>query len=254
MAQQAGLAIDNARLYEQQKGFADAMQRSLLPDEPPALQGLDLGHVYDSSARLEVGGDVYDYVLLEDGRLAVALGDVTGHGIDAAADMAMAKFVFRTAVREHPEPGDFLSVANEVVVEEVAPGKFVTMAYVVVDPKDGAVGCAVAGHPPPRLVSPSGEVRPLRASGLPLGIEGDQEYEAVRAQLEPGGALVLYTDGVIEARRDRELYGEERLDAVLARNAKLPPADLARVVLADCRAYGGDLADDCAVVVIRRTG
>jgi sigma-B regulation protein RsbU (phosphoserine phosphatase) len=168
--------------------------------------------------------------------------------------MAMAKFVFRTAVREHPEPGDFLSVANEVVVEEVAPGKFVTMAYVVVDPKDGAVGCAVAGHPPPRLVSPSGEVRPLRASGLPLGIEGDQEYEAVRAQLEPGGALVLYTDGVIEARRDRELYGEERLDAVLARNAKLPPADLARVVLADCRAYGGDLADDCAVVVIRRTG
>jgi serine phosphatase RsbU (regulator of sigma subunit) len=253
IAGQAALAVDNARLYEQQKDFADTMQRSLLPSEHPKLDGLELGDVYASSARLEVGGDVYDYVVLEDGRLAVALGDVTGHGIDATADMAMTKYVFRSAVREHPEPGDLLAFANEVVVEEVQAGKFVTMVYVIVDPKTGKVACGVAGHPPPRLVGPDGTVRPLRATGLPLGIDGDQSYGEVRATLEAGASLVLYTDGVIEARRERELYGEERLDALLARNARLEPAALAQVVLADCRAYAGDLGDDCAVVVIRKT-
>jgi serine phosphatase RsbU (regulator of sigma subunit) len=135
----------------------------------------------------------------------------------------------------------------------VQAGKFITMAYVVVDPADGATACGVAGHPPPRIVGPDGSVRALRASGLPLGIEGGQDYDEVRETLEPGEALVLYTDGVIEARRERELYGEERLDAVLERNAKLPPEALAQVVLADCRAYAGELGDDCAVVVIRRT-
>ena len=104
------------------------MQRSLLPRVYPKLEGIEVGDVYESSARLDVGGDVYDFLTLDDGRLAVALGDVTGHGIDAAADMAMAKFVFRSLAREHPEPGDFLSAANEVVVGEVALSKFITMA------------------------------------------------------------------------------------------------------------------------------
>ncbi len=120
IAGQAALAIDNARLYQQQKEFADTMQRSLLPRSLPQLQGLELGDAYESSARVEVGGDVYDFMELADGRLAVALGDVTGHGIDAAADMAMAKFVFRSLAREHPEPGDFLRSANDVVVDEIA--------------------------------------------------------------------------------------------------------------------------------------
>src|SRR5262249_28020188 len=206
--------IDNARLYEQQKGFADALQRSLLPRERPRVEGLEVGDVYEPSARLDVGGDVYDYAVLDDGRLAVVLGDVTGHGVEATADMAMTTFVFRSVSREHPDPGDFLAHANEVVVDEVAAGKFVTMAYLTIDPATGAVACALAGHPPPRVVSAAGEVRTLATGGLPLGIEEDQEYAEVRDRLEPGDAVVLYTDGVIEARRDRELYGEERLDAL----------------------------------------
>src|SRR5262245_36749607 len=137
LAAQAALAIDNARLYQQQAGFANAMQRSLLPAARPQLPGLDVGSVYESSARLDVGGDVYDYVILPDGRLAVVVGDVTGKGIDAAADMAMTKFVFRSLAREHPDPSDFLRAANEVVVGEVEEGKFVTMAYVTIDPKTG---------------------------------------------------------------------------------------------------------------------
>jgi serine phosphatase RsbU (regulator of sigma subunit) len=255
IAGQAALAIDNARLYQQQKDFADTMQRSLLPRVAPALEGLELGAVYESSARMDVGGDVYDYLSLPDGRLAVVLGDVTGHGIEATADMAMAKFVFRSLAREHPEPGEFLTSANDVVVGEIAPGKFITMAYVVVDPSAGEVACACAGHPPPRLVAADGTVRPLVAGGLALGIEGAQGYEEARAALGAGESVVLFTDGVVEARRGGDLYGVERLDRVLARAAELSAEELARTVVDDCRAFaGGELADDCAVVVIRRIG
>jgi serine phosphatase RsbU (regulator of sigma subunit) len=252
---QAALAIDNARLYQQQKEFADTMQRSLLPHSSPTLQGLELGDAYESSARVEVGGDVYDYMELPDGRLAVALGDVTGHGIEAAADMAMAKFVFRSLAREHPEPGDFLQSANEVVCGEIAPGKFITMVYLVIDGSTGAIAAAGAGHPPPRIVAPDGSVSEVDAQGLVLGIEGGQSYDEVRAQLEPGSVVVLYTDGVIEARRDSELYGAQRLDSLLAERRELPPALLAQAVLDDCRAFAaGELTDDCAVVVVKRTG
>jgi serine phosphatase RsbU (regulator of sigma subunit) len=254
LAGQAALAIDNARLYEHQKDFSDTIQRSLLPRSAPTLEGLELGAVYASSARVEVGGDVYDFMELADGRLAVVLGDVTGHGIDATADMAMAKFVFRSLAREHPEPSDFLASANEVVVGEIGSGKFITMVYLAIDGRRGEVACAGAGHPAPRVVEPSGEIRPLEARGLALGIEAEQRYEEVRAPLAPGAAVVLYTDGVVEARRGGELFGVERLDEVLVRKRELPAAELAQAVLAECRAYaGGDLADDCAVVVIKKT-
>src|SRR6185369_1179530 len=171
----------------------ETMQRSLLPRGYPTIEGIELGDVYESSARLDVGGDVYDFLRLDDGRLAVALGDVTGHGIDAAADMAMAKFVFRSLAREHPEPGDFLAAANEVVVGEVALGKFITMVYVTVDPASGNVACGSAGHPRPRIVTPAGEVTPLEAGGLALGVEAGQTYDETRERLPAGGALVLYT-------------------------------------------------------------
>ena len=254
IAGQAALAIDNARLYQQQKQFSDTMQRSLLPRSVPELQGLELGDAYESSAHVEVGGDVYDFMELGDGRLAVALGDVTGHGIEAAADMAMAKFTFRSLAREHPDPADFLQSANEVIVGEIAPGKFITLVYLLIDGRKGEVSAAGAGHPPPRIVGADGSVTGLEARGLVLGIESSQEYEEVRASLEHGSAVVLYTDGVIEARRDGELYGEARLDRLLGERRDLPAGELARCVLDDCRAFArGELADDCAVVVVKRT-
>jgi serine phosphatase RsbU (regulator of sigma subunit) len=254
VAGQAALALDNARLYQQQKQFSDTMQRSLLPRSQPELPGIDLGAVYESSARVDVGGDVYDFMTLADGRLAVVLGDVTGHGIDAAADMAMAKFVFRCLAREHPEPADFLAAANEVVCGEIAPGKFITMLYMTIDPAQGVLECASAGHPPPRIVGPDGTVRPLTTKGLVLGVDSGQTYEERRELLPPGAVVVLYTDGVVEARRGGELYGDERLDGILSEGRELPASDLALAVLADCRSFsGGELADDCAVVVITRT-
>ena len=253
IAGQAALALDNARLYQQQTQFAESMQRSLLPRSSPQARGLDVGAVYASSARMDVGGDVYDFLELGYGQLAVVLGDVTGHGIDAAADMAMAKFVFRSLAREHSEPGDFLRAANEVVLEEIAEGKFITMLFVTADGKSGDLACASAGHPPPRIVrADGGAPEPLGVRGLALGIAEEQEYPAENVRLEPGDTAVLFTDGLLEARRDGELYGEERLDAALLASASLPAQELAEAVVEECRAFAGELADDCAVVVVKR--
>ena len=255
IAGQAGLALANARLLEQQQNFVDTMQRSLRPRSEPRLQGLELGTVYQSSGRMDVGGDVCDYLVLPDGRLAVVLGDVTGHGIEAAADMAMAKFVFRSLARQHPDPGHFLTFANEIVLGEIPVGKFITMASVTVDRRSGRVSCASAGHPLPRLVRADGSVLALGEVGLPLGVESGQIYPEVREALPPESSLVLYTDGVIEARRDGELYGVERLDSLLVAERALPAQALAERIVAECRGFaGGELSDDCAVVVVRRLG
>ena len=254
LASQAALAIDNARLYQQQAGFADAMQRSLLPSAPPVLPGIEVGSVYESSAQLDVGGDVFDFTTLPDGRFAVVVGDVTGKGIDAAADMAMTKFVFRSLTREHPDPGDFLRAANEVVVDEVHEGKFVTMLYLTLDLSTWELACASAGHPNPRLIRADGTVVELSPHGLALGIEPDQEYAEASEILEPGSVVVLLTDGVLEARSDGELYGERRLGRLLAERRDEPASDLARAVVEGARAFsGGDLGDDSAVVVVKRT-
>ncbi len=253
IAQQAALAIDNARLYQLQKQFAETMQQSLLPRERPEVPGLEVGRVYEPAAELEVGGDVYDFLQLADGALAVVLGDVTGHGVDATADMAMAKFVFRSLARLHPEPSAFLSLANDVVVDEVQPGKFITMVYVTVG-LDGAVCCASAGHPEPRLVLPDGTVEALPVGGLALGIDAPQTYDPVRAQLVAGSSIVLYTDGVIESRREGDLFGFARLDEVLAASAARGAQEIADAVVQAARSFaGGDLPDDCAVVVIKKT-
>jgi GAF domain-containing protein len=254
VAGQAALAIDNARLYHQQKAFADTMVRSLLPRGLPDVPGLEVGAVYESSARVEVGGDVYDFLTLPEGDLAVVLGDARGHGIEATADMALAKFAFRSLVRLYPDPGELLAQVNEVALGELAGGNFVTMLCVTIHPDTGEVSVASAGHPPARLLAPDGEVTALASRGLALGIEAGQRYENFPATLVPGAALCLYTDGLVEARQDADLYGERRLDSALASGRELSAQALAEHLVADVRAFAGEPEDDYAVVVIRRSG
>jgi sigma-B regulation protein RsbU (phosphoserine phosphatase) len=166
--------------------------------------------------------------------------------------MAMAKYVFRALARGDAEPGALLRLANDVACDDLEPGKFVTLLYAVVDPAARTVAVASAGHPPARVVDPRGGVTVLGGGGFPLGIERDQDYAEEGARLDPGSTVVLYTDGVVEARRETELYGEERLDRLLADCRELPAQELAAEVLADCRAFaGGELGDDCAVVCLK---
>jgi serine phosphatase RsbU (regulator of sigma subunit)/PAS domain-containing protein len=252
VAGQAALAIENARLTQERKDFADTMQRSLLPRGLPQVEGLEVGAVYEPSARLDVGGDVYDFLTLPDGQLAVVLGDASGHGIAATADMALAKFAFRSLVRLYPDPAELLAQTNEVAIGELAGGTFVTMACVTVDPSSGKVRAASAGHPPARVLGPEGEVGTLSPGGLALGVETDQHYETEETVLAPGAALCLYTDGLVEARRGGDQYGEERLHAALSAGRELPAQDLAEHIVADARSFAGEPGDDYAVVVIRK--
>ena len=202
---------------------------------------------------MDVGGDVYDFLELADGRLAVVLGDVTGHGIDAAADMAMAKFVFRSLAREHSEPSEFLAAANEIVRRGDRRRE---VHHDALRDRRRPRGRARLRERRPPAAADRARGRPSSRSACAASRSGSQairSYDVERVQLEPGDAAVLFTDGVLEARRDGELYGEERLDASLGRHAGLPAEELANALVEDCRAFGGDLADDCAVVVLKRT-
>ena len=256
IAGQAALAIDNARLYQQQKEFADTMQRSLLPREQPDVAGLEVGEVYESSARVDVGGDVYDFLELDDGRLAVVLGDVTGHGVEATADMAMAKFVFRSLAREHPEPGDFLASrerrrrrrdrARQVHHDGLPRGR-----------RRQRRGRRARAPAIRRRGSccPDGSVRGLEASGLVLGIDarpgvrGGARRPAARRR-----ARRLHRRRDRGAPRRRALRRRAARRAARRRIAASRRASSRVAVTESCRSFaGGELGDDVAVVVIRRT-
>ncbi|MCW2924337.1 MAG: hypothetical protein JWM98_1741, partial [Thermoleophilia bacterium] len=267
---QAALALDNARLYQQQKSFAEIIQESLLPRRLPDVPEIDYGVLYRSAVvggdAPQIGGDFYDFLELEDGRLAMALGDVTGKGVQAAADTAMTKYVFRSLAREHPSPASFLRHANEVVCDEISSGKFVTLFYAVIDPIRGTFVCGNAGHPEPKLLFPGGTVRAdgsvvpefepeitsIGMEGLALGILGDQDYEQKEYTFPPGSSLVVYTDGVVEARREGRLYGQFRLERRILEEAGGGAGQIAYSIYEDCHAYAENgLNDDVAIVVVR---
>jgi serine phosphatase RsbU (regulator of sigma subunit) len=127
------------------------------------------------------------------------------------------------------------------------------MVALLIDP-GGTVACAAAGHPAPRLVLPDGRVEPIAARGLALGIDAPQAYETVSVEFPPGATVVLYTDGVVEARADGELFGVPRFDALLAAQRHLPAREIALAALGACRDWSdGELTDDFAVVVIKRS-
>ena len=152
--------------------------------------GLEVGAVYESSARVDVGGDVYDFLTLPDGRLAVVLGDVTGHGIDATADMAMAKFVFRSLAREHPEPGDFLAARERGRARASSPAASSSRCSTSTSTRrrarslrrerraSAARGCSL----------PTGRSTALAARGLALGVDAGQRYDEIRDAVAPGAA------------------------------------------------------------------
>lgn len=255
---QAALALDNARLYQQQKHFADVIQESLLPSRLPQIPEIDLGVLYRSATGggAEVGGDFYDFLPLDDGRLALVVGDVCGKGVAAAADTAMTKYIFRALAREHPSPGAFLRYANDVVCEEITPGKFVTLFYAVLDPRNSSVVCGNAGHPEPKLVEVKDgeiEITSMKPEGLALGILPDQDYEEQTFPFDVGSSIVVYTDGVVEARRDSRLYGQYRLERRLREEEGASAPQIAFAIYQDCEAYAEDgLGDDVAIVVAQR--
>jgi GAF domain-containing protein/anti-sigma regulatory factor (Ser/Thr protein kinase) len=249
-AAQAAPAIDRARLFDaldRERRSAVALQRSLLPDRLPDLAGIETAARY-LPARDEVGGDWYDVIDLPVGSVGLAIGDVAGHGLRAAALMGQLRTGLRAYALEGHAPGETLKRLDRLL-QTISGRGMATAGYAVVDPATGALRYAGAGHPPPVIVR-EGE-RALLMKGRPappLGSLPFPAYHDVHDALEPGDTILLYTDGLIERRREPLTAGLERLRELAA--APRSPEQLCQHVIERLvPATGGD--DDIAVVALR---
>jgi anti-sigma regulatory factor (Ser/Thr protein kinase)/putative methionine-R-sulfoxide reductase with GAF domain len=243
----AALAI-NGRLTEQERGLADAMQRSLIP-QVPDLPGLTLEARYLPAAEAKLGGDWYDAFLLAGGRVALAIGDVSGRGFHAAALMGQLRSGLRACVMAERSPAVALERLSNLL-RQLEPGRTATLAYLSLDPQGGAIELVGAGHPPPLIVRPDGRRGYLEfPAGVPLGAVRQPRYDAVEGTLEPGDTLLLYTDGLIERPGERLDLGLERLlDA--ASRLRGDAGALCQPIV-DAMLPRGATRDDAALLVVR---
>ena len=257
LARRAALAVDNARLYEERTAIAQALQASLLPPTLPTADGLEFGARYAAAGEgNEVGGDFYDVFTLADGGWGMAIGDVCGKGAEAAAITGMARDVLRLLTRDGSPPPLALQRLNDVILELGDRGRFCTTTLGTVHARDGQVHVRLssAGHPPPVLLRKDGHASFVGRSGTVLGVVSDIDVEDDTVVLQPGDALVFYTDGVTERRSGAEMFGEELLLASLRRAVGRTADGLAGSVEKDVRSFGsGATRDDLAVLVVRCT-
>lgn len=234
----------------------ETVQKGLLPERLPSAHGLRLTARYRPSERaLLVGGDFYDGRLLSDGRLALLVGDMAGHGAPAAAQAAGLRFGWRTLVSINPDPAAVMAGLNAQMGshEQRTQGTFASAIYTVVEP-NGRVIYATAGHPPPLLLTDDG-CRELSAetNGPLLGVLDEGEWPVSVIDLPPGGTLFLYTDGLVEARRGGDLFGVERACAVLEAERHSALQLRVRRVIRAARRHEDDLQrDDVVVVAVER--
>jgi stage II sporulation SpoE-like protein len=232
---------------------ARGIQSSILPELPPRLQGIDLAHAYLPAN--EVGGDFYDVLALEDGRLAVAVGDVAGHGVSSGLVMSMAKSALAVQVTFDPEVPAVFKTLNRMVHQTARKRMLATLCYALIDPVRREMHYASAGHLFPYRITRAGRVEALESVSYPLGVRPQIEVHDHLARLESGEYLVLFSDGIIEARRDGsdELFGFERFERSLAAHAGGGVGQLRDGVLADLAAFTGDALreDDLTLLVLR---
>jgi PAS domain S-box-containing protein len=250
VGQRAGLALDNAWLYNHQVQTVETLQESLLPKDPPPRDGIRIGVQYRPSAKARVGGDFYDVVELSSGRVGLVIGDVQGRGAAAAVIMGQLRASLRAYALQDMEPVRLLGLMDEAV-RHLGEELFVTCTYAVFDPFTKECRIANAGHPPPLWVrhvcKPAYEVPP----NVPLGIGGFNFSEAV-VTLKPGDSLLFYTDGVVERR---DLPWDAAIERVNLTLGQLAGRGLGPQRLADALidAIPGAAGDDAAVLVVQCT-
>jgi phosphoserine phosphatase RsbU/P len=229
--------------------MARELQQGLLLQAVPRLPRWEIAAT--SLPATELGGDVYDFPLADEGWHGIMVGDVSGHGLTAALRMAVARTLFRQIAREGLDPGATLGVLNRELIREMPHG-MVTMIYLHAEMANGTLRIANAGHTFPLLIGD--DVRELELTGLPLGIDPDAEYPTITTTLAPGETVLLYTDGVTEASDRRErMYGFARLQSLLLRHRRQRPRSLMGTVLGAIKTWSdGTLSDDLTMVVLRR--
>jgi len=201
LAGQCALAVERATLFEREHRTAETLQRSLLPDRLPVIKGLELAQRFRSGSRhVQVGGDWYDAFVLQDGRVAAVVGDVMGKGVKAAAGMGRIRNAMRALALTNPPPAAVLTGLDRVFDATEEEEQVTTLAYMVVEPVTGEGTLALAGHPPPVLVSPQGTAILCDAEpGTPLGWPTSRRQ--FRFVVPPGHTAVLYSDGLVENRK-----------------------------------------------------
>ncbi len=227
LATQAAPALRMAQLVRQQQAearqrerieqelrVARVIQETLLPREIPVFAGWQI-QAHWQPAR-EVSGDFYDFIHLDDGRLAVIIADVTDKGVPAALVMATTRSILRAAAERLISPGEVLARTNELLHPDIPAKMFVTCLYILIETESGKVVFANAGHNLPYLIS-DGQLTELRATGMPLGLLPGMQYEEVEAQLTAGDTLLLSSDGLVEAHNpQRDMYGFKRMESIMA--------------------------------------
>jgi serine phosphatase RsbU (regulator of sigma subunit) len=247
--------IERERI-EQELRVARRIQQALLPEATPQLDGWKITRYYQPAR--EVGGDFYDFLRLQDSRVGLVIGDVSGKGIPAAVLMANTQSVLRTVAQRGPAPGQALMEANEVLCAYVPPNMFITCFYGILDPESGRLVYANAGHNLPCCQRHNGRVDELRARGMPLGLLPGMGYEEKETILAPGDSTLFYSDGLVEAHDPKgEMFGLPRLRELVAERAEegsLEEALLEEALLEELYSFvgeGWEQEDDITLLSLR---
>jgi phosphoserine phosphatase RsbU/P len=262
MANIAGIRIENARLTEIEEAErimkrdltqAAEIQGRMLPDKAPDVTGTDLAG-YNAPCRT-VGGDYYDFFPFSDGRVAMALGDVSGKGMPASLMMMALQARVQVLAEDPGDLGAFMSRLNKATCAKCPSNRFITFFFCVLDTRTGDLAFANAGHNPPILVRKSGQAELLEGGGPVLGILPIAPYREQHTRLEPGDMLVLYSDGVTEANNvNHDEYDEPRFIEVLTANRERPAIEIVDSVTRSLAEFtaGAPQADDITLVVAKR--
>jgi Serine phosphatase RsbU, regulator of sigma subunit len=250
---QLGIAIENIRQFQAERDIADRLQEALL-SMPHSLSEVEFAHAYHSSTEAaRVGGDFYDLFALEPDHIGMSIGDVAGKGIDAAVLTSLAKHTIRAHAFEGGKtPARVISLTNEVIHEATPPDSFVTIFFAILDLRDGRLTYANAGHTTTAIVRGDGSISSLSRTGPPAGAFRGVQFGLAETRLGFGDLLFLYSDGLTEARRGAEFYGEERLFALLS-NVDGGPQSVLKRVIDDVTVFSaGNFRDDLAVLALAR--
>ncbi len=258
LARRAGTAVENARLYTERSRIAHTLQQALLPASLPAVPRAEVRARYRAAGELnEVGGDFYDLFPYQDGAWMLAIGDVCGKGPRAAGITALARHTLRAAAMSGRSPADMLTMLHRALRLQPEDSELCTACLVRFEPRGdrGELLIALGGHPPPLLIDPAGNARRLGKPGTLLGVLDPVEIVESEDRIGPEETLLMYTDGVPEARRDGEQLGERGL-VELCRAAPALTLEqlLERIERAAVEHAGGNLRDDLALLALRVQG
>jgi serine phosphatase RsbU (regulator of sigma subunit)/anti-sigma regulatory factor (Ser/Thr protein kinase) len=245
--------VQDGEELEHELTVARIILETLLPSKIPEFSGWkSLAHWQPAKS---VGGDFYDFIHLKDGRLGLIIGDVTDQGIPTSLVMAITKNIIHAMVRSYPSPGEVLSRINNLLYPRIPSNMFVTCLYAILDPKSGILSYANAGHDLPICRRLHG-LEELRATGMPLGLLPDMDYEEGNITLEPGDAFLLYSDGLIEAHNPtREMFGVGRIWELVEEHQS--GEGLVDSLLTTLCGFTGDQweqEDDITLVLMQRDG